>query len=437
MAVPTVAASAASSFSASANVSFTLDAAPAADDVIYVFAAAQPAVQPQDVTGWTNVLGSGGFFAPGDTSMTVVMSYHVVTSGEAGTTAWTLSGHYSVGETGSVTAICLRGVNTATPIDGFGTNADTGAAATFILSATTTNAAGGTAATPTVTDGLVVRYVVGDGAETYTSPGGHTQVATQASNMGLWIGTRDAAATAATDVTATNITPSAADEFVSITFTAPPAAGGGPIDLVVADSTVSATIDTVTLTQAHNLAVADLTVAVAADAPTLTQVHNLAVADLTVATAADTVTLTQTHVLTVEDLTVTVAADTVTLTQVHELVVADAVVAVTIDTVTLDVGATNLEVADLAVVSTIDSVTLTQTHVLTVADLTVTTTIDTVALTQTHTLVVADAVVATTIDTVTLIVGVVEVPDDRTVTVAADTRTVTVAADSRTTLAGD
>ena len=81
----------------------------------------------------------------------------------------------------------------------------------------------GAASGVAVTNGLVLRAAVCDGLTTYTTPAGHTQRVTSNTNQGVWLGTRDTAATAATAVAATDITPTGADEYASITLVITPA----------------------------------------------------------------------------------------------------------------------------------------------------------------------------------------------------------------------
>jgi hypothetical protein len=201
-------------------------------------------------------------------------------------------------------------------------------------------------------------------------------------------------------------------------------AGGGDVELEVADLAVAASLDALALTQAHTLAPADLAVAPTLDAPTLstdvtldvapldvaptldalalTQAHVLAIADLAVAVQLDDVALVQQHVLAVADLLVAIAHDNLVLTQAHTLAIDDLQVGVTLEAVTLSLAAL-LEVADLAVAAVLDGVALTQAHQLAVQDLAVAASLDALGLVQAHVLTVDGLDVALVLDQLVLV----------------------------------
>ena len=230
MAVPTVIAVAQAGFTSSDSPSFTLNAAPAAGDFIYAgVATASSGSTQQAVAGWPNLLGAEGTeLVTSDSTIAFVLVGHEVTGGEAGTTAWTITDLFTVGETGITAAICVRGGDLADLVDGFGSDMQATTGTPFRLAATNVNTAGGTAQTPTVTDGLPIRWLLKDTTGTFTTPAGHTLQIAGNTNSALSIFTRDTAAVAATDIASTNVTPDVGDEFLSATITVPPAGAPPP-----------------------------------------------------------------------------------------------------------------------------------------------------------------------------------------------------------------
>jgi len=163
--------------------------------------------------GWVNPLGDGVEINSDAHGMACL--YHLVTAAEetAVTLTYTATDALDATETGYVQAVAVRNVDSTTPIDGFNTAFNSG---------NTTDPhvlAGITGSGVLATGSLVVSSVAKDGTGAYGStPTGWTQVRADNTNNGRWIGTRDALTTADTDVTATNITPSAGDEYCSITL---------------------------------------------------------------------------------------------------------------------------------------------------------------------------------------------------------------------------
>lgn len=191
---------------------------PALNDMILMFPSSQSTLalnaSPSD---WVNPLGSG-VEVNGDAHGASV-GYHWVTSGEVsgGTTTYTMTSWFGT-ETGYVHGVVLRGVDTSTPIDSINTTFDDGNAATPHLTATLTGANVGTGS-------LVVASVARDSTGAYGStPAGWTDIQKTNTNQAKWTASRDALTSAGVDVTAASISPSAGDEYISITVALTPAA---------------------------------------------------------------------------------------------------------------------------------------------------------------------------------------------------------------------
>jgi hypothetical protein len=163
--------------------------------------------------GWVNPLGDG--VEVNSDSHGLACFYHLVTAGEesGGTTTYTATNALDAAETGRVHGVVVRNVDPSAPIDGFNTAFNSG-------NTTTPHVLAGITGSGVLLDGsLVVSSVAADGTGTYGSvPAGWTQLQTAGTTQGRWTGTRDTLTTVNTDVTATNITPSAGDEYCSITL---------------------------------------------------------------------------------------------------------------------------------------------------------------------------------------------------------------------------
>jgi hypothetical protein len=162
-----------------------------------------------DPSGWINVLGAN--VEVQSDAHQVTGHYHIVTSGENGTTTFTATNLFDVAITGNVLAAVIRNVDQTTPVDNAGsTFSSTNTATPSVLAAIT--------GTGSLLDdnSLVVRGVGIDSTGSFTNPASHTQRQTSNSTVATYLGTRDTLTTANTDVTATNITPDAGDEYASI-----------------------------------------------------------------------------------------------------------------------------------------------------------------------------------------------------------------------------
>jgi hypothetical protein len=190
---------------------------PQLNDMVIFFANIQNILGFVTPSGWVNPLG-------GDTSLVTdsheaACVYHLVTSGEVTavqTTYQAINWCNSI-PAGRVFALILRGADPAAPIDAFGTDFNSGDTTTPHV------IAGLLSGDVTYTNDKVVGFVCSDGFGNYVgaTPAGWT-MQTQSNNSGSQTSgtllTRDTNTTAGVAVAATNITPSAADEYIAITL---------------------------------------------------------------------------------------------------------------------------------------------------------------------------------------------------------------------------
>ena len=175
-------------------------------------------------TGWVNVLG--GLTAVASDAHWCAALYHIVTAGENGNTNFGDNFVSSV-TTGNYLAATIRGVNLSSPVDNFGSVSNINAVTPHILAGIT--GTGGLLSA----NSLIMSGVSKDGTGTYTTPTGYTTRQTQNTSCATWLGTRDTLTTANTDVAPVNITPSASDEYtsISVAWAAPAAPFVVPTDL--------------------------------------------------------------------------------------------------------------------------------------------------------------------------------------------------------------
>lgn len=240
-------------------------------------------------SGWADV-GTGPI-NPGDASMGMGCAYHVVTAGEqtAGTTSWDLTGYWAGAETGRWVVAVLRGADPTAPIDAAGSWSTTDTPSTHVLA--------GLSGASLSTSSLVVSCVMSDGANaTRTTPSGWTQVRQGTGNNSPWLGSLDALTSAGTDVAATNIATSAADEGISITVAVAVLAVASA-DVDPDDASHAHTATSPTLAQTHLVQPASAQHAHTATSPSLGVQHDLAPASATHTHAASSPTLAQAHLL--------------------------------------------------------------------------------------------------------------------------------------------
>ena len=209
-----VVASRAEAMTATASPSFTVVGyTPVENDLVVLWNASTTSATLATVgSGWVNVLGGTNISTPADGTVAVACLAHVVTASEqsANTNSWTLTNLWNVTETGETIVVVVRGADPLNPIDS--------AAAAFNASPVTPHVLAGLTGTDLETGSLVMSGVFPDAMGTYSAPVGWASVsATTAVNQGGEVFSRTDATLAGVDVTATNVVPSASDEYASIT----------------------------------------------------------------------------------------------------------------------------------------------------------------------------------------------------------------------------
>lgn len=208
-------------------------------DVILAFPSSTNTATITIPSGWVNVLG--GTTDVESDSHELSGGYHVVTAGEVGQTAWTLTNWYDTTEVGNVVAILVRNVDPADVLD---------IAASAFNSGNTITPHVLAGLTPIVDGGFIVSCVAKDGTGNYTTPpAGWSLDQTSNTGNGKALLTRDALSQSGVAVPATNITPSAGDEYASITVVLNPIAtpAGSWIELppdISIPASVTASVET-------------------------------------------------------------------------------------------------------------------------------------------------------------------------------------------------
>lgn len=205
----------AEAMTATASPSFTVVGyTPVADDlVVFWNASTSGATLAVVASGWTNPLGGTSISTPADGTVAVACLVHVVTPAEvsANTNSWTFTSMWNTAETGETIVAVVRGADSANPIDASAVAFDPGVVTPHVLA--------GLAGAGLETGSLVLSGVFPDAFETYSTPAGWSLVtASTAVNQGGAVFSRDSATSAGVDVLATNVVPSSADEYASITL---------------------------------------------------------------------------------------------------------------------------------------------------------------------------------------------------------------------------
>lgn len=207
----------------SASPSVTLTGyTPALGDVVFVFVASN-AGGPGTFTpsGWIR-WQSTGYRVASDANH-ALCSYHHITAGEVsgGTNSWTLTGLYDATCTGSIMGVAIRGLDTSV------LTADIPLRASAFDSANVaTHSAPGIAATGMLADCVALRYITGDGVDTYGSVTGHTQLLVTSSPNSAALYQQNALTVAGVAVASASVstTISPTNEYASITLALQPAA---------------------------------------------------------------------------------------------------------------------------------------------------------------------------------------------------------------------
>lgn len=169
-----------------------------------------------DSGGWTNLLGSGVVVNVGAAMGLGVLRRWVTAADQSGSNR-TYDPVAIVGsETGYQHAFAIRGANLTTPIDDIAT----GQGATLV----TPHVLPGLPGANLGNGSLVLGCVAKDGTGAYSAvPSGYSLVINSDTNQGRWSGVYNSKTVAGVDVPATNITPSAADEYAAVTIAIAPA----------------------------------------------------------------------------------------------------------------------------------------------------------------------------------------------------------------------
>jgi len=187
---------------------------PALNDFILLVSSTQTTMAiTADVSGWVNILGTGGEYNVGSALGTSYL-YHWVDAGEvsAVTQIYTCAAIYSPStETGYTHAFAVRGVSTSNPIDHIANFSE----ATAVTPHATPVLPGASLSN----NSLVIVGTARDGASGSgygtQNPTGFTQQLSTATNNDRWSGTYNSPTTAGVDVPSVNLTPLAADEYAS------------------------------------------------------------------------------------------------------------------------------------------------------------------------------------------------------------------------------
>lgn len=196
--------------SRSPSVAFSSYTSYVNDVIVFAAASGAAAAAATAPSGWVLPTPASGANPVASDSHTYAFTYHLVTNAEelAGTTTFTATNLWNVAQTGNVTGIVLRGVDPAAVIDSLVTAFDsTNTVTPHVLPALT--------GANLSTGSMVVRGVTKDATGTYTTPATHTARGSNNTNMGNNLYTHDTLTTSGSNVAATNITPSAGDEYCS------------------------------------------------------------------------------------------------------------------------------------------------------------------------------------------------------------------------------
>jgi hypothetical protein len=292
----TVIESQSAALTASRSPSLVFTAQPAVGDVVIMWPSSTTTAAITLPSGWDNPLGTTTDVESDAHQICCVA--HIVTQAEfdASTKTYTATNLYDATETGDVVGCFVRYVDTADLFAGANSGFNSG-------NATTPHVLPGL--TPDATGGLLLSSVAKDATGTYTSPGGWTQLVQSNNNQGRYLGSYDTLTTASTPISDTNITPSAGDEYASISV----------VMKKIPASTATPAVVALTLAQPAATAGASHTATPATAALALAQDAVTATAGSTAAPAAAALVLAQPAVTATAGSTVEPAVVALTLTQ--------------------------------------------------------------------------------------------------------------------------
>ena len=188
---------------------------PQVDDIVLFFPSSTGiTITPTAPAGWINPLG--GTTDVETTAHEICCVYFPVTdaSNQTGSVTYTATNLFGATTTGNVVGCVLRGVDPAAIIDDSGTGfSNTTTATPHVLP--------GLTGANLTNDSMVISCVAKDGTGAYSAanqPVGWQYIVTNNTNQGKALLMRDNLAVAGTNIAATNITPSAGDEYASITL---------------------------------------------------------------------------------------------------------------------------------------------------------------------------------------------------------------------------
>jgi len=178
-------------------------------------------------------------------------------------------------------------------------------------------------------------------------------------------------------------------------------AGGGATDITIQDSTQSQAVDSLTLTQSHQLSISGCGQAISVDNLSLAQASTLSINDSGQLVSVDNVTLSQSALLTVNDALQVGNVENINLTQANTLSVLDALHSVVVDGMSLT-QSHQLIVDDSTHSNASDNVVLQAAGVLSVADALQQVSTGSVVLSQANILVVDGSASSQSADNLTL-----------------------------------
>lgn len=244
---------------ATRDPTFTLGTSPIEDDILVLYASSTTAATTTDVAGWTNVLGANAEVMTAASETTACMVYHRVTAAEdtANEVTWLLDNLWDTSETGRISVTVLRGVATSGELVGTASGSDAAVADPWVIPTVT----------PTADDCVIIAGVSGDSTETQTTPSGWTLRASGSTTESNYLYTRDTLGSNGTPTGTTNVTPSTADEYVSIVACFKPASTATAV--VPVDTSNGNTADAATVTATTAVVPVDTSNGNTADAATV------------------------------------------------------------------------------------------------------------------------------------------------------------------------